>query len=79
MKRQQEMSAWLKLIIRAIAALGLAWEIIGDGLKNPTALIVFGGLAGLPDVINYRAQVKQEIEREEESRRRRPPFSENES
>jgi hypothetical protein len=58
---------WLNWAIRLIAAGGLLFEILLDHLKNPTALVVFGGLAGLPDVLNYRTHVKREVERERES------------
>jgi hypothetical protein len=63
---QRTLSGWLALLIRLIAAFGLLWEIVGDRLRNPTALVVFGGLAGLPDVLGYRATVKQEVEREQD-------------
>lgn len=61
-----ELSGWLTLLIRAVAAIGLAYETFIDHLKNPTALVVFGGLAGLPDVLGYRASVKQEVKRDVE-------------
>jgi hypothetical protein len=66
MNRQRELSGWLTLLIRTIAAGGLVFETLVDKLRNPTALVVFGGLAGLPDVLGYRAAVKREIEREVE-------------
>lgn len=61
-----ELSGWLTLVIRCISALGLGYEILIDHLQNPTALVVFGGLAGLPDILGYRATVKQEVQREVE-------------
>lgn len=65
MRLQRELSSWLALITRAVATGGLIYEIAIDQLRNPTALVVFGGLAGLPDVLNYRQTVKQEVEREQ--------------
>ena len=65
MRLRSELSAWLTLAVRVIAAGGLGYEILVDHLRNPTALVVFGGLAGLPDVLNYRASVKREVERDE--------------
>lgn len=62
-----ELTAWLRLVTRAIAAGGLIYEILVDHLRNPTALVVFGGLAGLPDVLGYREHVKAEVERETQS------------
>lgn len=61
---KRELSGWLTLVIRALAALGLAYETLIDHLRNPTALVVFGGLAGLPDVLGYRATVKKELQRD---------------
>jgi hypothetical protein len=69
MKRQSALSGWLTLVIRAIAAGGLVFETLVDHLRNPTALVVFGGLAGLPDVLGYRTAVKREVEREVERER----------
>jgi hypothetical protein len=65
---QRTLSGWLALLIRLVATAGLIYEIAIDQLKNPTALVVFGGLAGLPDVLGFRASVKQEVEREEPSK-----------
>lgn len=65
-------SFWLAWVTRAIAAVGLVYEIAFDRLQNPTALVVFGGLAGLPDVLGYRATVRQEIEREQQSNGKGP-------
>jgi hypothetical protein len=69
MNLQLKLSGWLTLLIRAIAAIGLLYEIVIDHLRNPTALVVFGGLGGLPDVLGYRMAVKREVEREVERER----------
>lgn len=66
MNRRRALSEWLALAIRAVATGGLIYETLIDHLRNPTALVVFGGLAGLPDVLGYRSSVKQEVEREVE-------------
>lgn len=68
MNLQRELSSWLGLLTRAVGLGGLVYEILADHLQNPTALVVFGGLAGVPDVLGYRASVRQEIEREEADR-----------
>lgn len=61
---QRKLTEWTNVLTRVIAAGGLIYEILVDHLKNPTALVVFGGLAGLPDVLGYRAKIKEEIEKE---------------
>lgn len=58
---------WLKQIMRfGIGGGGLVYEVLIDKLRNPTALVIFGGLAGLPDVIGYRAEVKKQVKAEQE-------------
>lgn len=59
---------WLQLILKyLVGGGGLVWETVIDHLRNPTAFIVFGGIAGLTDVLGYaadvRAQAKRDIER----------------
>lgn len=54
MSLQRTVSGWLALATRAVATGGLIYEVLVDKLRNPTALVVFGGLAGMPDVLNYR-------------------------
>jgi hypothetical protein len=66
MSLQRTLSGWLALLTRAVGVVGLLYEILVDKLRNPTALVVFGGLSGLPDVLGYRASVKQEVEREKD-------------
>jgi hypothetical protein len=65
MRLQRTLSSWIALLTRVVAIGGLVYEILVDHLKNPTALVVFGGLAGAPDVLGYRASVKQEVEQKE--------------
>jgi hypothetical protein len=65
---QRTLAGWLALLTRTVAVGGLVFEIAVDRLSNPTALVVFGGLAGLPDVLGYRATVKQEVEREQDKK-----------
>lgn len=69
MNLQRSLSGWLALLTRFVGIGGLIYEIVVDHLRNPTALVVFGGLSGLPDVLGYRSSVKQEVEREEASKR----------
>ncbi len=64
MNLERSLSRWLALLTRLVATGGLVYEILVDHLANPTALVVFGGLVGLPDVLGYRSAVRQQIERE---------------
>ncbi len=52
-------SVWLNLLTRLVAIGGLIYEVLADKLRNPTALVVFGGLAGMPDILNYREREKE--------------------
>ena len=55
---------WLSTLLRIIGAVGLIYETVIDEFKTPTALIVFGGLAGLPDILGYRQSIRSQVERE---------------
>lgn len=59
-----ELAGWMEIAVRGIAITGLIYEIAFDKLRNATAIVAFAGLAGLPDVLNYRTHVRQELERE---------------
>jgi hypothetical protein len=56
-------------MVRGIAATGMLIEIFPDHLKNPTALVVFGGIAGGELVIGSARQAKLQMQREEEIHR----------
>lgn len=43
------LNSLLGLLIRAIGAIGLVCEIFVDHFRNPTAIVVFGGIAGGQD------------------------------
>lgn len=63
--RQLTAQWWARFFLRyLIGGGGLIWEILVDRLTHPEALVVFGGLAGIPDVLGYRAVIKREAERE---------------
>ena len=68
MIKRKTLEEWLGTATRFLGILGLIYEVLVDHLKTPTALVVFGGLAGSPDVLAYwlsvRSQVGREIEDE---------------
>lgn len=75
MNTKLNLSWWLTFITRVAAVLGLVYETLVDRLHNPTALVVFGGLAGLPDVLGAvrtarELGVSQEERASREERRR---------
>jgi len=61
-KKQREET--FGVINRIIGYLGLIYEVVVDKLRTPTALIIFGGLAGLPDVLGFRQSMRVQIEQE---------------
>lgn len=63
----------LSLAIRAIGAIGLVAEIFVDHFRNPTAIVVFGGIAGAPDVLGYAAATREALRREHEQRQPEGP------
>lgn len=69
---QEGLQWWARFTLRyLIGGGGLVWCVAVDKLKNPTALVIFGGIAGIPDVLGYRAAVKaqaEEAQRERDSR-----------
>lgn len=65
MNIQRTLNVWLAFLTRILGFIGLVYELFVDKLHNPTALVVFGGLLGLPDVLGYRASVKKELEEEQ--------------
>lgn len=62
------LDSWVPTISRYIGIAGLVYELALDHLRNPTALVVFGGLTGLPDVLGYHQQVKAQAKREAEQK-----------
>ena len=67
---RRNLEEWISTTIRVVGILGLGYEVLVDHLKTPTALVVFGGLAGLPDVLGYRQSVREQVEKEEEEKQR---------
>lgn len=47
---RQSIDDWTLTVSRLMGLAGLGYELILDHLKNPTALVVFGGLAGLREI-----------------------------
>jgi hypothetical protein len=54
------------LVFKVIAAVGLLYEIFPDHLRNPTALVVFGGLAGGVEVFGYASERRAQLRRQEQ-------------
>lgn len=70
---RQRIDSWLPVlnrllstICRIIGAVGLVYEIFLDHLREPTALVVFGGLAGLPDVLGIGSSRREKLHQERE-------------
>jgi hypothetical protein len=57
---------WISTISRILGVVGLIYELFINNLNNPTAIVVFGGLAGLPDALGYRQSIRQQEERKAE-------------
>ncbi len=66
---RDELDLWAATIVRYVGIVGLLMETFADHWKHPEALIVFGGLVGLRDVMGYRAAVRREVEDEVERAR----------
>jgi hypothetical protein len=69
MASRKAVDEWGQSITKYVGIAGLLYELLVDKLRNPTALVIFGGLAGLPNVLGYREAVKQSIEREKQNER----------
>ena len=67
------MDLWAATIVRYLGMVGLLLEVFVDHWQHPEALVIFGGLVGLRDVMGYRAAIRREVEdevrREDEARR----------
>lgn len=47
---RQSIDNWTLTVSRLMGLAGLGYELVLDHLQNPTALVVFGGLAGLREI-----------------------------
>lgn len=61
---RRTLEEWISTTTRIVGIIGILYEIFAKHLENPTAIIVLGGLAGLPDVLGYRHSIKQQVEEE---------------
>ena len=57
---------WTSTLTRIVGVAGFIYELAFDQFRNPTAIVVSAGLAGLPDVLNYRSAVREQVRREAE-------------
>lgn len=64
MTTEGSVDRWIARAVILVGLVGLLYEIVFDHLQNPTALVVFGGLAGAPGIVGYHAAVRQQVERE---------------
>lgn len=56
---------WLDLILKyVVGGGGCIYEALVDKLQHPTALVVFGGIAGLTNVLEYHIATRQELKNE---------------
>lgn len=54
-RREQHLKWWAQQVLcYVVGGGGLIYEVLVDHLRNPTALVVFGGIAGVPEVLGYR-------------------------
>jgi hypothetical protein len=60
MDLNRTVNAWLSSLSRAVGIAGLIYEIVVDRFRHPEALGIFGGLAGLPDVLGLTASLRQQ-------------------
>lgn len=56
---RRSIDGWLGTLSQIMGLIGLAYELAIDKLRNPTALMVFGGLAGLPDIWKWTSTVRR--------------------
>ena len=61
---------WISSVTRIVGIIGILYEIFVNHLENPTAIVVLGGLAGLPDVLGYRRSIKQQVDEEIEDQKK---------
>lgn len=54
------LDGWISRLVRLMGIVGVGYEMFVDKLRNPTALLVFGGLATAKDVLQYRQIVKRQ-------------------
>jgi hypothetical protein len=70
MDLNRTVNEWLSTLSRLVGILGLIYCLAVDRLKHPEALGIFGGLAGLPDVLGLTASLRRQ-RRDEEDRKSR--------
>lgn len=59
-RTEQHLRWWAQqLLCYVVGGGGLIYEVLVDHLKNPTALVVFGGIAGVPEVLGYRRDARR--------------------
>jgi hypothetical protein len=51
MSFRDQVNAWLSTITRVVGIGAVVWEVLVDRLKHPEALVIFGTLAGAPDIL----------------------------
>lgn len=64
MDLNRTVNEWLSTLSRLVGILGLIYEATVDGFRHPEALGIFGGLAGLPDVLGLTASLRRQRQRE---------------
>jgi hypothetical protein len=71
----RSVNAWLSTLSRMVGIAGLIYEVVVDRFRHPEALGIFGGLAGLPDVLgltaSLRRQRREQDDEEDERQRQR--------
>lgn len=70
MDLNRSVNAWLSTLSRAVGIAGLVYEVVVDRFRHPEALGIFGGLAGLPDVLGLTASLRRERRDQDEDRAR---------
>ena len=62
-------------MVRVVGILGLLYEIFLDRLANPTALVVFSGLAEGPDLFSYWTRLRMPPQQPKPPEDEPPPSS----
>lgn len=64
MKLNRQIKEILSTAAQFVGVVGLIYEMVIDKFKHPEALGVFGGLAGMPDILGLTATAKRRRDRE---------------
>lgn len=61
---RKEINLWILTGVRVVGIIGLLYELFIDQLRNPTALVVFGGLAVTPEAWELHRAIRSKAPEE---------------